>query len=392
MVNNVGLRLGFIGIGQCGGNIANEFAKIGYKTVAINTSLTDLEKLEHIHKNNRLLINVGLQGAGKNPEIGRSALEEHIEDVMHLLGQVFDENFDMLFVCAGLGGGTGSGIAPLLTQILLEQGRPTGVIVTIPSDIESTKVKIVALNAFEELSHLESIGAMFVVDNAKTTRLPAQMGIKTKYNIVNENIALKIDLINKLTVVPSDIAFDARDFETLLFSRGCAVIASTTIDDVTDLKESEILAQSTRKALENSMFADTNFAQAKGCAFLFELPEGGSHYLTEEALVKMQRELGSPFEVFTGVYEQKGKKREVTLHIVAAGLPFPTDRLMRIQNELENKAPVIQSLFETSQKQSFSANSKEFLNKYISPLAANRPQKISGESTLEKLLKKKKGL
>jgi len=310
-MNNVGLRFGFIGIGQCGGNIANEFAKIGYKAVAINTSLTDLEKLEHIHKNNKLLINIGIQGAGKNPEIGRKALEEHIEEVMHLFEQVFNkENNDMLFVCAGLGGGTGSGIAPLLTQILLEQGWPTGMIVTIPSDIESPKVKIVALNAFEELSNLENVGAIFIVDNAKAARLPSQMGIKTKYSIVNENIAFKIDLVNRLTVLPSDMAFDARDFQTLLSSRGSALVTSTIIDDISNLKESEVLAQSVRNALKNSIFADTNFDMVKGCAFLFELPQGGSNYLTEEAIGKMHRELGTPFEIFTGVYEYNGGKKK----------------------------------------------------------------------------------
>ena len=82
MQNKIGLNFGFIGVGQCGGNIANEFNKLGYKSIAINTSNTDLMKLNNIQKNNRLLINTGVQGAGKNPEIGRRALEEHIESVM----------------------------------------------------------------------------------------------------------------------------------------------------------------------------------------------------------------------------------------------------------------------------------------------------------------------
>src|SRR5690554_4876873 len=164
MKNQIGLNFGFIGIGQCGGNIANEFTKLGYKAIAINTAKSDLLKLDNIQKNNKLLINTGVQGAGKNPEIGRRALEEHIEDVMHLINLVFDESIDMIYVCAGLGGGTGSGITPLLTQVLTEQGIKTGVIATIPSEIESPKVQIVALNAFEEISHIEGLGSFFIVD------------------------------------------------------------------------------------------------------------------------------------------------------------------------------------------------------------------------------------
>ena len=61
------LKIGFVGVGQCGGNIANEFAKLGYPTVAINTAKPDLEKLTNIRMEHRLLISLGIQGAGKNP-------------------------------------------------------------------------------------------------------------------------------------------------------------------------------------------------------------------------------------------------------------------------------------------------------------------------------------
>ena len=345
MKKSVGLNFGFIGIGQCGGNIANEFNKLGYKSIAINTSNTDLLKLDSIQKNNRLLINTGVQGAGKNPEIGRRALEEHIESVMRLIGQVFNNDMDMLYVCAGLGGGTGSGIAPLLTRILTEQGFQVGMIVTIPSKIESPKVQIVALNAFEEISQIEGISSLFVVDNAKSAQLPSQMGFKTKYSIINENIALKLDQINKLTMEATDVAFDARDFHTLISVRGYAIISSVSIGDISELKETEVLAQNVRKALETSIYADTEFNRSRGAAFLFELPEGGGHYITEQAVLKMQEELGMPFEMFTGIYERRGMKRDVKLHVVATGLPFPFERLREIQTDLETKADGFQALF-----------------------------------------------
>ena len=383
-----GLNFGFIGVGQCGGNIANEFNKLGYKSIAINTSNTDLLKLDSIQKNNRLLINTGIQGAGKNPEIGRRALEEHIETVMHLIGQVFD-NEDMIFVCAGLGGGTGSGIAPLLTQILTEQGLQVGMIITIPSRIESPKVQIVALNAFEEISQIEGVGSLFVVDNAKSVQLPNQMGFKTKYNIINENIAIKLDQINRLTMEATDVAFDARDLQTLISIRGHAIINSVTIGDISELKETEVLAQNVKKALESSIYADTEFNRSRGAAFLFELPEGGSHYITEQAVQKMQQELGVPFEIFTGLYERKSKKRDVKLHVIATGLPFPFERLEEIQSDLEEKAEGFQSLFEKSQNQYFKGSGSDLLNRFVNPTPIKKEKPV-GESTLEKLLKKKK--
>lgn len=386
-----GLNFGFIGVGQCGGNIANEFSKLGYKAVAFNTSATDLGKLTHIPKNNLSLINIGVQGAGKNPEIGKRALEEHIEDVIRLIRQVFDPaSMDMLFVCAGLGGGTGSGIAPLLAQILSEEGFAVGMIVTIPSDTESPKVKIVALNAFEELSQLQNIGTVFVVDNSKAVQLPTQMGFKTKYVIMNENIAMKLNDVNKMTVLPSEVAFDARDFQTLLASRGSGVISSITIEDISELNATETLAQYMNKALSESLYANTDFLQAKGCAFLFEFPEGGSLYLTEEALFKAQKEVGLPFEVFTGIYENKNRKRSAVMHVVVTGLPFPIKRLHEIQSQLEDQVSTIQARIEQSQTQTFSGNGKSLLDKFINPASSKPAQKPPGESTLDKLLKNKK--
>lgn len=390
MEERTGLRFGFIGVGQCGGNIANEFSKIGYKAIAINTSNTDLIKLDNIQKNNRLLINIGVEGAGKNPEIGKSALEEHIEDVMHLIEQVFNSSVDMIFVCAGLGGGTGSGIAPLLAQILTEQDTDTGMIVTIPSKTESPKVQIVALNAFEEISKISRLGSLFIVDNAKSTHLPNQMGFKTKYSVINENVALRLDKINKITTRASDIAFDARDFQTLINTRGYSIITSATIDDITELKEIEVLAQNVKKALRSSIYADTNFEYSKGVAFLFELPKGGEYYITEAALYKMQQELGVPFEVFTGLYENNKQSREVRLHMLVTGLPFPFDRLGKMQSDVEERADGIQELLKRSQTQTYSGGGRNLLDKFVTPQPISAKSTSTGESTLEKLLKKKK--
>lgn len=390
-METTGLRFGFIGVGQCGGNIANEFAKLGYKAVAINTSSTDLIKLEAIQKTNKLLINVGLQGAGKNPELGRQALEEHVMEVMNLIELVFPSNeVDTLFVCAGLGGGTGSGISPLLSQILIEQGYSVCSILTLPSDSESSKTKIASLSAFEEISQIEGIGSCFVIDNAKASTILKDVGLRTKYNKINEHISVKLDDVNKLTVVPTDIAFDMRDFETLLSSRGSALITSVAIGDIDEIKESQTLAQYVDRALEFSIFADVTMEQVKGCAFLFEMPEGGGQLLTEDAIAKMQQRVGNPFEVFYGIFESKNRKREIKLTIVLTGLPFPFERLQGMQQELENSADKLQQIFETSKTQKYVGNSKSLLNQFVTNSSKPSTPANSSSSTLSKLLEKKK--
>lgn len=383
-----GLNIGFVGVGQCGGNIANAFSKLGYLAIAINTSQTDV-RLSHIKDNNCLVINSKTNGAGKNPEIGRLALEDHIDEVVHLTKQVFS-NTDMIYVCAGLGGGTGSGMASLISEVLMDMGFDVGLIITIPSKMECPKAKIVALNAFEEISSIEDIKSVFVIDNSKTSNLPSQMGIKTKYNILNDNMAMKFDYFNASCILPSDPSFDPRDLKTLLETRGSAIISSINIDDIANLKDVAYLAQMGHKALKDSIFADSDTQAAKGCAFLIELPTGGNNYLTEDALYQLQEEFGTPFETFVGLYEKKDRTKEVSLSILLTGLPFPFDQFNKLQSQVEEKADKIQSQFDTSMNQKFSGNGKALMNKFMNTPKQTAP-KPSSESTLSKLLKKKNG-
>lgn len=389
-MENKGLKIGIIGIGQAGGNIANEFSRLGYSTVAINTSATDLDMLDAIHKNNKLLINVGLQGAGKNPEVGRQALEEKIEDVFNFIQQVFDDTHK-IFVCGGLGGGTGSGMTPLMCQILSEQGYDVGAIVTLPSNIEAPRVHVVALSAFEELSAVDNLSAIFVVDNQKSSEKLPQVGIKAKYKVINANIARLIDTINTYATKPSDIAFDAKDLETALSSRGCAIINQITIENIDDLKNEITLSAILKNALLNSVFANTDFAKTKAAVFLFELPEGAAYYLNDKSMQKMISELGTPFDVFFGVYENDDKKKMGTLTVMVSGLPFPEERLSQIQDFLEHNEQQFISLFEHSKNQKFKGKGQDFLSKFNTSKKTLDIKKEPGkQSTLEKILANKK--
>lgn len=382
-----GLSFGFIGLGQCGGNIANAFAKSDYKVIAINTSSTDLDKLESISKNNKLLVNLGVQGAGKNPEIGQEVIEEKYEEILHFVEQVFSPNKNLkIFVCVGLGGGTGTGIVGLMLPILIERGFNVSLITTLPSKIESPKAQLVALNGFENISKVEGLGSILVIDNNKAN---FPFGIREKYKIINSNIATRLNNANKLTIKSSEMAFDAQDFLTLLNSTGCIIFTTTKIKDIKLLKQPEYLAQIVRAALSSSIFADCVIEEAQGCAILFQLPKEGCSLLTEEALLKLQRELDNPFEVFTGIYENEKYIKQGTLDIILSGLPYPIERLNSMQENLDKKSSSIQKKITNLQTQQFSSKSKDFLSK-IGMKKQIKPIKNDSCSTLERLRKMKK--
>ena len=384
-----GLNFGFIGLGQAGCNIANEFAKLGYRAIAVNTSQTDLALIDNIHKNNKLLINVGTQGAGKNPAIGRKSLEEKIEDVYNLIENVFTDKVDKLFVCAGMGGGTGSGMITLMCEILTEQGFNVGVITTSPGDTESPRVKLICLSTYEEITAIEDLTNIFIIDNKKAfDRLPG-VGLNKKYQIVNSAMAKQLDNINKMSTKPSLIAFDAKDLETVLQSRGLSVVNQVTIDNIDDLKNENTLSLLLKEAVESSLSSNIDNYQVNAAVFLFELPKGKGTLINEEAMGIMQRQLGNPFDIFYGIYEDesdnKGKMGSLT--ILLTGIDTTSiSRMEEIQEDMLEKQEEYAKKLD-KQGNSFKGKSSELLDKFT----MNKPKtpKKEGESTLSKLRKRK---
>jgi cell division protein FtsZ len=117
------LRFSVIGLGQCGGNLANTFARSGYPSVAINTSLLDLKDLGNIPENRRMHVPYQeSDGAGKDPRIGEKALQSHASPLLNQL-QAFVQGADAILLVAGLGGGTGSNV-PVLASMLKHFNLP----------------------------------------------------------------------------------------------------------------------------------------------------------------------------------------------------------------------------------------------------------------------------
>lgn len=387
-----GLRFGFIGLGQAGGNIVNEFAQLGYDAIAINTSQTDLELLDKIGKNYRMLVSAGIQGAGKNPDVGREALVSRVDEVYGLISSVFQET-DKIFVCAGLGGGTGSGMLPLVTEILVEQGFEVGVITTLPSDIESARVKVVALSTFQQLTEIDGVTSIFVIDNEKASeRLPG-IGMSSKYSMLNRKISSQLDSVNRLSVKPSLIAFDAKDLEVVLRTRGIAILNEISIENTDELKDHLTLGNLLKTAVDTSIGPDFDDIQAGAAVFLFELPEGKGKYITEKSMKIINERAGNPFDVFYGIYENR-KKEDTTgiLTVILAGLSVQdVPRLLNISVEIEGREKDIEKMF-VKQKESYVSNASGLLNKLN---GKPEPKKkgfdvSSANSVLERLKNKKR--
>ncbi|MDB5048946.1 MAG: cell division protein FtsZ, partial [Fibrobacteres bacterium] len=159
------LKFAVIGLGQCGGNLANSFAKYGYPSMAVNTSVLDLKDLANIPENRKIHTPLNdTDGAGKDPRIGEKAIFSHLPNILSGIQQ-FVSGADAILITAGLGGGTGSNVA-LLGNMLKRFNLPIVSLVTIPTNDESALSKVNALRAINRIVG-ENFDSCIIVDNNK---------------------------------------------------------------------------------------------------------------------------------------------------------------------------------------------------------------------------------
>jgi len=235
------LKFAVIGLGQCGGNIANSFAKYGYPAMAVNTSILDLKDLANIPENRKIHAPLNdTDGAGKDPRIGEKALFSHLPEILNGIQQ-FVSGADAILLTAGLGGGTGSNIA-LLGNMLKRFNLPILSLVTIPTNDESALSKVNALRAVNRIVG-ENFDSCIIVDNNKILQQFPDSSLAAFYPQANDYVVKTFTNFNSLGAelsAKSLISFDNEDFRKVLMSKGILIFGETelaanqinTLDDI----------------------------------------------------------------------------------------------------------------------------------------------------------------
>lgn len=224
------LKFAIIGLGQCGGNLANSFAKYGYPSMAVNTSILDLKDLSNIPDNRKIHTPLNdTDGAGKDPRIGERALQSHLPEILAGIQQ-FVTGADAILITAGLGGGTGSNIA-FLGSLLKRFNLPIVSLVTIPTNDESALSKVNALRAINRIVN-ENFDSCIIVDNSKILHQFPDSSLSAFYPQANEYVVKTFANFNSLTTeysAKSIISFDNEDFRKVLLSKGILIFGETEI-------------------------------------------------------------------------------------------------------------------------------------------------------------------
>ncbi len=303
-------KMRVIGVGGAGGNAVNRMIDAGLEGVefvAINTDaqVLELSKATHrIHIGNS--VTKGL-GAGAKPEIGRKAIEEDREPVAEVIS-----GSDMVFVTAGMGGGTGTGAAPVVAQIAKELGALTVGIVTTPFKFEG---KPRARNAEQGIAELkESVDTLIIIPNQRLlTIAPKDLPLTEAFRLADDVLLQATRGISDLITTPGLINLDFNDVKTVMSTGGDALMG-------TGLARGENRAlQAAQNAIRSPLLDDMSILGAKGV--LVNISAGSDLTLFEvnDAVSVITEAVGSDAEIIWGTVLDDNLEDEMRVTVIATG-------------------------------------------------------------------------
>ena len=262
-------KIKVIGCGGAGGNTINRISEVGItgaETIAINT---DAQDLLYVNSNNKVLIGKELTaglGAGIIPQVGEEAARESEHDIKQKL-----EGADMVFITCGLGGGTGTGSAPVIADVAKKMGILTVAIVTMPFAMEGQRRYENAVYGLEKLENL--VDTLIVIPNDKLLDLAPDLPLHTAFKVADEILTNAVKGIAELVTRPGLVNLDFADIRTVMGKGGVAVIGVGESD--TENRAIEAV----EKAIQNPLL-DVDINGAEGALINIT---GGPDMTLEEA-------------------------------------------------------------------------------------------------------------
>jgi cell division protein FtsZ len=321
-----------IGVGGGGSNAINHMFKQGIKGVDFIVCNTDSQALQSSAVPNKIQLGVNLTeglGAGANPEVGQQSAIESIAEIEKML----DINTKMVFITAGMGGGTGTGAAPVIAQLAKERDILTVGIVTIPFQFEGKVRQEQALLGVERLR--KQVDSLIVINNNKLREVYGNLGFKAGFSKADEVLATASRGIAEVITHHYTQNIDLKDAKTVLSNSGTAIMGSATASGENRAKEAIV------SALDSPLLNDNKITGAKNVLLLIV---SGTNEITIDEIGEIndhiQVEAGHNANIIMGVGEDETLGDAVAVTIIATG--FNVEQ----QNEIVNTQPakIIHSL------------------------------------------------
>ncbi|WP_396182398.1 cell division protein FtsZ [Flavobacterium sp.] len=354
-----------IGVGGGGSNAINHMFKQGIKGVDFVVCNTDSQALQNSPVPNKIQLGVNLTeglGAGANPEVGQQSALESMEDIDKLL----DSNTKMIFITAGMGGGTGTGAAPVIAQMAKEKDILTVGIVTIPFQFEGKVRSEQAMSGVERLR--KQVDSLIVINNNKLREVYGNLGFKAGFSKADEVLATASRGIAEVITHHYTQNIDLKDAKTVLSNSGTAIMGSATAEGENRAKDAIV------SALDSPLLNDNKITGAKNVLLLIV---SGSSEITIDEIGEIndhiQAEAGHNANIIMGVGEDESLGDSIAVTIIATG--FNVEQ----QKEIVNAEPkkIIHSLEENQ------TNTIDLSQKVVSPILDFVIEKETPSSNIE---------
>ena len=327
--NNAKIKV--IGVGGGGGNAVNRMINAKVEGVEFLVANTDLQALQMSQAPIKIQLGVKLTsglGAGANPEVGRKAALEDAHQIIEAL-----EGADMVFVTAGLGGGTGTGAAPIIASLASEMGALTVAVVTKPFAFEGKRRKSQADRGLDEL--IESVDTTIVIPNEKLLAVAQNAGFFESFRVADDILRQAVQGISDIITIPGIINRDFADVKTIMQGMGYAVMGTAT-------------GRGERRALEAAQAAIASPLLEAGAidgarGILINITGSSSLKLAEvnEASTIIQNAAHEDANIIFGAVLDEKMKDDVKITVIATG--FKDEHLMYRDRSMGAAAAAISS-------------------------------------------------
>ncbi len=298
-----------IGVGGGGGNTISRMKEIGIKGAELIAANTDAQDLLYSNCDKKILIGKELThglGAGSNPKVGEEAAKESQQEIKKKLGES-----DMIFVTCGLGGGTGTGAAPIIAETAKKSGSLTIGIVTLPFTIEGRKR---IENANYGLERLENVvDTLIVIPNDKLLELAPELPLHTAFKVADEILTNAVKGTTELVTSAGLVNLDFADIKAVMLDGGVSLIGMGESDS------QERSIEAVEKALNNPLL-DVDVSNANGALVNII---GGPNLSLDEArniIEYIGEKLGTEAKLIWGAQLSKDMEKAIRVMLIVTGV------------------------------------------------------------------------
>jgi cell division protein FtsZ len=321
---HLGAKIKVIGVGGGGGNAVNRMIQAGIKGIEFLVANTDLQAMRTSLAPHKIQIGGKLTkglGAGANPEVGKQAALEDTDRILEALSGA-----DMIFITTGMGGGTGTGAAPIIASLAAELGSLTVAVVTKPFGFEGKRRRVQAEQGIRALR--DTVDTLITIPNERLLNFVERgTSLGDAFKIADDILRQAVQGISDLITVPGEINLDFADVKTIMHGMGMALMG-------TGVSQGEHRAvEAAQRAISSPLLEEASIEGAKGV--LINVTGGPDMTLFEvhEAASVIQSAADEEANIIFGTVIDPRMKDEVKVTVIATGFDAATKGLLNARGE-----------------------------------------------------------